>query len=413
MQGEDKYLKSVRKQTVAKRTDFIQKSRYSLTNVENKAVLYILSKVQPDDEPGKRYRFYFNEFYKVINWKKATYNDLKMLLQRIADSSVWIEMPDGRETLLRWFDIVDTDSRGKGYFEITFHRRMYPFVNELPRQKRENSSMHYLTFELEKVSLMKHRYSAPIYELLKSYQINNRKWIFEIGTGSKHDLQLMISEVDSRNRIHTPASWSNYAIFNRDVLSHAKDEINRYTDIKIEYEPMKIDLSGKKHRKYCAIEFYMLEKSVSEKELAESIIDAEYREIETEEDYRQLTIEETFFQEDVQKRKREEEEKEEARREEIVNASKYPMIKEAYPEFSEEEISLLIRESLNHVLGLVKFDAREIWAYEYVAHYYDYIAATPQDTKTTFFKRLLDMVRNDYDGVALRDSVWFKADAGK
>lgn len=44
MQGEDKYLKSVRKQTVAKRTDFIQKSRYSLTNVENKAVLYILSK---------------------------------------------------------------------------------------------------------------------------------------------------------------------------------------------------------------------------------------------------------------------------------------------------------------------------------------------------------------------------------
>ena len=96
-----------------------------------------------------------------------------------------------------------------------------------------------------------------------------------------------------------------------------------------------------------------------------------------------------------------------------MNASKYPMIKEAYPEFSEEEISLLVRESLKHVLGLVKFDAREIWAYEYVAHYYDYIAATPQDTKTTFFKRLLDMVRNDYDGVSFRDSVWFKADAGK
>ena len=44
-------LERARKQNVAKRNDMIQKSKKSLSIVENKAVSYIFSKVKPDDDP--------------------------------------------------------------------------------------------------------------------------------------------------------------------------------------------------------------------------------------------------------------------------------------------------------------------------------------------------------------------------
>ena len=59
-------LERARKQNVAKRNDMIQKSKKSLSIVENKAVSYIFSKVKPDDDPDTIYTFDCQEFYRLL-----------------------------------------------------------------------------------------------------------------------------------------------------------------------------------------------------------------------------------------------------------------------------------------------------------------------------------------------------------
>jgi len=49
------------------------------------------------------------------------------------------------------------------------------------------------------------------------------------------------------------------------------------------------------------------------------------------------------------------------------------------------------------VAGNVPRTSWEMFAVDLVLYYYDKIVATPEDTKTTLYKRLLDCVKNDYD----------------
>lgn len=393
-----------RKQLVAKRNDMIQKSRFSLSLVENKAILYILSKVQPTDQPGKLYDFNCDEFFHLIKWSKDTYTDVKAMLTKISEARWWIDTDGENEALVTWFHIVHMN-KGTGNVKISFHDDMVPFILDLQRQ-RELNGVYYTTYQLQSVALMKHQYSERIYEILKSYQYNNMDWTFELGTGTKRDLQVLISSADKNGLPIIPAFWSNYAVFNRDVLRPAKEEINKYTDIKIEYEGLKVDLSGTKHRRYCAVKFYMLEKTRTEKEIVEKIIDAEYTEIEDEKNYQQLSIEELFMsqhEEALQIERLREEDELEQQKEERLNSSRYPALTSCLLEYSDEEIENLYIEALKHLEpGKINFTDRELWVTDYITHYNDLVRATAGDTRTTPYKRLFDMVRKDYDDFAIQ-----------
>ena len=47
-------------QLVAKRNDFIQEARYSLSSTENRILLYMFSKVRPGDPEDKVYDYSFS-----------------------------------------------------------------------------------------------------------------------------------------------------------------------------------------------------------------------------------------------------------------------------------------------------------------------------------------------------------------
>jgi plasmid replication initiation protein len=291
-------LRKTRNNLVAKDNRLIQNSRFSLTPTENKAVLYLISKIQPEDTPGKRYLFNCKEFQALIKWSDdASYTKIKDMLTRLASAQWWMDIDDdGNEALVRWFNIIHMN-RGTGDIEISFHDDMFPMLLDLQKHLEEDGHF-YTTYKLQCVSLMKHRYSARIYELLKSYQFNNRKWIFENGTGSVYDLQRRIADTSLDGKApEPPKNWSNWAIFKRDVLDPAVMEINKYTDIKVAYEGKKFDIHKKKTHGYRTIEFYMVGKTSIEQRETDDIIDAEYQEIEEDERFHQFTIEELFFKE--------------------------------------------------------------------------------------------------------------------
>ena len=77
-------LKEARNKLVAKDNRIIQNSRMSLSLVEYKAILYLISKIKPDDEPGGIYVFNCKEFQALLKWnKEASYQNIKIMLQML------------------------------------------------------------------------------------------------------------------------------------------------------------------------------------------------------------------------------------------------------------------------------------------------------------------------------------------
>ncbi len=412
-------LRETRNNLVAKDNRLIQKSRFSLGAIENKAILYLISKIQPGDKPGKIYTFNCKEFQALLKWDTdASYNYMKIMLQNLGDISWWIDGEvDGRkkDILLRWFDITRMDP-GNGDIEISFQSDMFPFLLDLQKHLEEEGR-YYTTYKLQNVTLMKHRYSPRIYELLKSYQYNNKKWTFENGTGSEYDLQRRIADTvkdkKTRNAVSlVPESWSNWAVFKRDVLEPAVKEINKYTDIKVAYAGKKEDIHHKKTRAIRTIEFYMVGKTDPEQRNTDEIIDAEYREIEDCDKYHQYTLEElsvedAFFKahdESLKKERLENEMIESEKKQKQADKSKHPVLfaelnNDRTAKFSEKKVVQLYSIAIQgRVAGIVDVNCWELFATDLVLHYYDKIDATPEETKSTSYQRLLNCLENDYDG---------------
>ena len=395
-----------RNSLVAKDNTIIQNSKFSLGLIENKAILYLISKIKPTDEKGKLYIFNCREFQALLNWNKdASYQNIKNMLQNLGDMSVWIDgevKGQKKDILVRWFNIVHLDQR-TGDVEISFHDDMLPYLLNL-KKNLEQAGDFYTTYKLQNITLMKHRYSIKIYEILKSYQFNNKKWTFENGTGSKFDLQVKLADivVDRSTRKGVPViptSWANWAIFKRDVLEPSIKEINKYTDIKVAYKGKKEDIYHKRTRAIRSIEFFMVGKTGLEQEETDNIIESEYTSCNSNKKIKkEVSVEEAFFAEHDRSVIRDKSRTKE-KKVDVVN-SKYKLLASCLQEecFTENQIELLYKTAIyDRVAGIVELDNWEIFAADIITHYNDIIKATPEETKTTSFKRLLNMVKNDYD----------------
>lgn len=410
-------ITETRKNLVAKDNRMIQNSRMSLSLLENKAVLYIISKIRPDDEKGKKYIFNCGEFCSLLNWnKEASYQNVKLMLQTIGNASWWIEGEEkGRkkEFLVRWFDIVHMDP-GTGDVEIRFHEDMFPFLLDLQKH-REEDGKYFTTYKLQNVALMKHRYSPRIYELLKSYQFNNKKWTFENGTGSSYDIQRRIADtVPDAKKVTNPISmipksWANWSIFKRDVLDPAVEEINKYTDIKVAYKGKKEDIHHRKTKAIRTIEFYMVGKTGPEQRFTDELIDAEYTVVDEEEThYHQVSIEEIFFKEhekSLEIEKAEREYFEAVQKEKKIKAATHSILFAElngdlrHADFDEKKVNQLYSMAIKgRVVGVIPANQWEMFAVDFVTYYYDKILSTRETTKSSVYQRLLDCVIKDYDG---------------
>ena len=433
-------LERARKQNVAKRNDMIQKSKKSLSIVENKAVSYIFSKVKPDDDPDTIYTFDCQEFYRLLRWKKESYTDLRAMLYSIASQTFGIiDEETGTEKIVHWFNTIHlkmskngkiiSDSKLPGrYVEIKIHEDLMEYVFGLEQQRRENH-IFYSAYQLQNVSMLTHTYSQSMYELLKSYE-NLGKWRFEYGTGSENDIQMRIclyeQEMEAQEAAPAkgkggrkrrkvfgtaklvpiiPSSWSTFHFFERDVLKPVMKEINKYTDIEFDYEPSKVDMTGVKRRKYSTITFYIRKKTPAQKKETDQIIDDAYKDFDDGKIYKQMNLDEfldtvTVDNEEAARIQAEEQAKREKKKEKDIAKAVYKIAASCYYDcFKQKEIQHLVEAALKHLSPLrVRREDREMWAIDFIDYYYDKIRATEEETRTTPYRRLLDCVTKDYDG---------------
>lgn len=242
----------------------LQNRRLELSTLENKAILYLISKIRPDDTPETHYIFNCREFQGLIRWNPASsYENIRRMLRRIASVQWWIDLDEHTEALVSWFHIIHMAS-GTGNIEISFHEDIFPLLYELQDKNNPVGSL-YANSSLQNMMLLKHRYSSRIYELLQNCSITGQPLSFENGTRTNQDLQMHIADniLDPKSSTSLPSipkHWSNWAVFKRDVLDPAVKEINSCTDIQVSYEGKKEDLMHNTTRATRTVIFYVTPK---------------------------------------------------------------------------------------------------------------------------------------------------------
>lgn len=208
-------VKEARLQTVVKSNELIQRSRYQLSLLEQKIVLFFISKIRPEDAAFTEYEFPLRDLCNLmgISHNPKNYQNFKDAIQDLADKSFWVET-EKADMLCRWV----TDAKiikGDSVIKIRLDDKLKPYLLQLQQQ--------FTSFALEYVLLMKNKYSIRIYELLKSYQYVH-SYTFELE--------------DFKARIQS-AKYSTYKDFRVNILEPAIHEINEYTDIDVEVFPIR------------------------------------------------------------------------------------------------------------------------------------------------------------------------------
>ena len=206
-------LQELREYKVVKSNDLIQHTRFILTALEQKIILYLISKIKPTDISFEEHEFHIREFFEVCRIDKdngANYKYLKQTLKNLRDKSIWIKLPNGSQATLSWFTGVIINEKS-GIVTIRFNDMMKPHLLQL-KEKFTQFSVYYIL-------AMRSLYSVRLYELLKSYE-NMGGWKFEL------------EELKTRLSAET---YSRYPDFKRKVIDTAVREINDYGDISVTY----------------------------------------------------------------------------------------------------------------------------------------------------------------------------------
>lgn len=226
---------AAREMTVAKRDDMVQKGRHQLSVREQRCVLYAISKIKPEDTAFQEYTFSLSDFYTLCGLADQSYTELKAILISLKSKSWWATIDDkGTESAVSWFSTVRTNKKS-GKATIKFHEDMMPFLLQLTKQ-----NAFYTSYNLQYVLPMSSQFSPRLYEILKSYQKNNREWFFPL---------------EELKRLLDCENYKRWPDFRRFALEPAVEEINQYTDINIAWD---VEKEGKKVSR---VIFYMADKS--------------------------------------------------------------------------------------------------------------------------------------------------------
>lgn len=206
-----------RSQMVVKSNDLIQRSRYTLSVQEHRILLYMISKIKPNDTIGEEYSFEISDFCEVAGLRKDGfyYDEVKNILKTLADKSLWVKYEDGHEELFRWINTAKV-FENDGTVKYKFHESIESFLFDLKRK--------YTQYELINVLAFRSKYSIRLYELLKSYAY--------VGEAS-----FTLEEIQEKLEAKVYTRWVDFRIKALDV---ATEEINHFTtDMRVSYEVVK------------------------------------------------------------------------------------------------------------------------------------------------------------------------------
>lgn len=219
-----------------KSNDLIQNFECPFTAQQQKICLYLVAQLKPWDEGFQPLEVSIKDFCEACDIEQPGGENYKYLENAIQDFGFkWIKRQKGGKEALIWFKYVKIE---KGKITFLFNELMTPYILYLQN--------NFTQIQFNYTAKMKSKYSIRLYELLYSYYYNK----FE-----PYEFDLSLDELKQKLYIN----YKLYADIVKRAIIPALGEINRLTDINVEYEPIK------KGRKVEYIKFKLEFKSVSDR----------------------------------------------------------------------------------------------------------------------------------------------------
>lgn len=216
---EEKGLIAKRKGEVAVRTDDLVEARYQLSAKANDIVDMVTVELQDDD--NLTYEICLAKYVDYYNDKSHIYRDFKKIVNLFKGKGVYIKDENGDETYYPWFSKIKYLDK-KGLILVDLHPDM---------KKLLLSSKRGIYYGIRYSINLTNEYAKKYYYCCKLYATSNG----DKKSGFRND---RIDELQAK--LEVPKSYrETYAKFDKHVLQIAKEQINTYSDLIINYKPKK------------------------------------------------------------------------------------------------------------------------------------------------------------------------------
>lgn len=358
---------------VVKANKLIQQFKFSLSAAEMQVVNFIIANINSPlyDESFNTLEFEISDFYKAMGIENpggSSYEYIKRVIQGLRNkTSDYINFGE-YETIVSWIEKPKFFPK-KGKVLLKLDDDLKPYL-----LKANGVMMAQLKYYFK----MESKYSMRLYDLLKSWDgYKTLRYEFE-------RLRLSIDAIKK--------SYEKWNAFETYVLAPAVKEINDITDMTVSYEK---ETQGRGGKVTHIVFSYDYKPGMRPKK--KDVIDVEAHEVKDNDGVQEEFTDTDSFNEYVSEMQSYENNKFD-KDDEFVRTH-YSILVEQFPEFNAKQIIALFEAAFKHLgpeyIG-AKMDEKQYAIVSYIRPKLRKINATPEETKSTTFSRLLNMVENDY-----------------
>ena len=205
----------MKKNYIVSKANKLITSKYDLSLQEQRIILSLVSLVDSKDQRQfYEYEMTVKEFCEMLEIKNTNHTYLSKVTKSLMEKVVEIE-DDKKIIQVHWLSSC-VYYKGEGKVKLELHRELMPYLLQLKEQ--------FTTYYLANILQMKSKYSIRLYEIIKSEQFKRN---FKI-------------DVDKLRKMMNCQNYKRYSNFNQKVIIPAIDEINKKSDIIVQYEPEKV-----------------------------------------------------------------------------------------------------------------------------------------------------------------------------
>jgi plasmid replication initiation protein len=200
---------------VVTKSNILIEANYKLTIIEQKIVLFLVSKIRKDDNDFETYTLPIKQFYELLGNKgNPKYSEMKKITKNLIGKVVEIK-EDRKLKQISWLSYVEYNEND-GSVNLSFDPRLRPYLLQLKRE--------FTSYKLKNVMELKSSYSIRIYEVLKKWQ-------------SIKEVEIPLKEL--REMVGATDKYHEYHNFKKRVITPSQKEIEEKTDISFDYQEIK------------------------------------------------------------------------------------------------------------------------------------------------------------------------------
>ena len=204
-------------QFVVKSNDLVE-ARYRLSLQESHMVLWLLTKIRPEDEDFKLHSMKVSDFANMVGVKvDGQYGELLKITERLMKRVMKIYESETKEWLqVSWLSSARYKTK-QGIVSLRFDPALKPYLLQLKSQ--------FTKIDIVDTMRFKSAYSVRLFELLSQYAAVGKR-------------EMSLNELRAWCGIEK-TEHSLYGDLKRTVINRSKTEINAKTEYEVDYEEIK------------------------------------------------------------------------------------------------------------------------------------------------------------------------------